>query len=347
VSPLGFTFLGLGAGGVAVGMFHLITHACFKALLFLGAGSVIHGCHGEQDIRRMGGLRGKMPVTFVTYAIGMLALAGLPGLAGFWSKDEILHAAVAWPVSQGPFWLALFGAGLTAFYMTRQVVLVFLGESRAGHETARHGTAPHESPAVMTVPLMVLAVFAVGLGWMGTPWWPGFQHFLGGGGEGAGHAGSAWGVMLVSTLVAGAGLALGWWVYGRRPMRDAEAHDPLELWQPGVFGLLRRRLLVDELYDVTVVRWTRGFGRLCVWVDEMVWGVLVAAVSYLFVGLAWVNRLLDDYLINPAFELGCRRLRDEGGRLARLQDGRVQNSMRALGLAFAVLLLLLTWGCAE
>jgi NADH-quinone oxidoreductase subunit L len=132
ISQLGYMMLGLGVGGVAVGMFHLITHAFFKALLFLGSGSVIHGCHEEQDVRKMGGLKKFMPVTFATYAIGMLALSGFPlFFSGFWSKDEILHAAHGWPVSHIPFYLGCAGALLTAFYMTRQVALVFFGEYRS------------------------------------------------------------------------------------------------------------------------------------------------------------------------------------------------------------------------
>ena len=133
VSQLGYMMLGLGVGGVAVGMFHLITHAFFKALLFLGSGSVIHGCHEEQDVRKMGGLKKFMPVTFATYAIGMLALSGFPlFFSGFWSKDEILHSAHGWPVSHIPFYLGCAGALLTAFYMTRQVALVFFGQYRSG-----------------------------------------------------------------------------------------------------------------------------------------------------------------------------------------------------------------------
>src|SRR2546422_100598 len=163
VSQLGYMMMGLGVGGVAVGMFHLITHAFFKALLFLGAGSVIHGCHEEQDIRRMGGLRKHMPVTFATYAIGMLALSGFPLLfSGFWSKDEILHAAWLWQPSKVPFILCISGAFLTAFYMTWQVYFVFFGESRAGVSPdsgpGQSGdvpdVAPHESPRLMTVPLV-------------------------------------------------------------------------------------------------------------------------------------------------------------------------------------------------
>jgi NADH-quinone oxidoreductase subunit L len=131
VSQLGYMMMGLGVGGVAVGMFHLITHAFFKSLLFMGAGSVIHGCHEEQNIHHMGGLRNRMPITFATYAVGMLALCGFPLLfSGFWSKDAILHAASIWSVSRIPFYLGAIGVLLTAFYMTRQVYYVFFGQPR-------------------------------------------------------------------------------------------------------------------------------------------------------------------------------------------------------------------------
>src|SRR5665213_2951860 len=172
VSQLGYMMAGLGMGGVAVGMFHLITHAFFKALLFLGAGSVIHVSHEVQDIRRMGGLKSDMPVTFVTYAIGMLALSGFPLLfSGFWSKDAILESARHWHTNIGPFYMLVFGALLTAFYMMRQVSYVFFGATRGD----KHA---HESPAVMTVPLAVLAFFAIALGLIGTPAWPWFRGFL-------------------------------------------------------------------------------------------------------------------------------------------------------------------------
>ena len=134
VSQLGYMMMGLGVGGVAVGMFHLITHAFFKALLFLGSGSIIHGCHEEQDIRKMGGVKKYMPVTFATYAVGMMALAGVPFFAGFFSKDEILHAAHGWHASHWPFYLGLVGALLTAFYMTRQMCYVFAGNFRGGEQ---------------------------------------------------------------------------------------------------------------------------------------------------------------------------------------------------------------------
>src|SRR5580692_4948244 len=165
VSQLGYMMAGLGLGGVAVGMFHLITHAFFKALLFMGAGSVIHGCHDEQDIRRMGGLKVEMPFTFLTYLAGMMALSGVPIFAGFWSKDAILESAQIWSISRAPFYMLVLGALLTAFYMTRQVSYVFFGYWRG------HGEA-HESPGVMLFPLVTLAFFAVVLGFLGTPAWP-------------------------------------------------------------------------------------------------------------------------------------------------------------------------------
>src|ERR1019366_8828969 len=141
ISQLGYMMLGLG-----VGMFHLITHAFFKALLFLGSGSVIHGCHEEQDVRKMGGLKKFMPVTFAAYAIGMLALAGFPlFFSGFWSKDEILHSAHGWPVSHIPFYLGCAGALLTAFYMTRQVALVFFGNYRGAVVPSHSGHESHQT----------------------------------------------------------------------------------------------------------------------------------------------------------------------------------------------------------
>src|SRR5216110_2918070 len=156
VSQLGLMMVSLGVGGVAAGIMHLLAHGFFKALLFLGSGSVIHGCHGEQDIRKMGGLRRVMPVTFGTYAIGMMALSGVPlFFSGGWTKEEILHAAARWPASRLPYYLTLMGVILTAIYMTRQIIYVFFGNRRAGSLHA------HESPRVMTMPLIVLALCAI------------------------------------------------------------------------------------------------------------------------------------------------------------------------------------------
>ena len=173
VSQLGLMMVSLGVGGVAAGIMHLLAHGFFKALLFLGSGSVIHGCHEEQDIRKMGGLRGPMPVTFATYAIGMMALSGVPlFFAGAWTKEEILHATSLWPASRVPHFLMLVGVVLTALYMTRQMIYVFFGARR---ESAAHA---HESSPVMTVPLIVLAACVIGLSVLLTPAWPWLHSYL-------------------------------------------------------------------------------------------------------------------------------------------------------------------------
>src|SRR6184192_1765821 len=173
VSQLGLMMVSLGVGGVAAGIMHLLAHGFFKALLFLGSGSVIHGCHGEQDIRKMGGLRRLMPVTFMTYAAGMMALSGVPFFfSGGWTKEEILHATSNWPRSHLPHYLMLIGVILTALYMTRQIIYVFFGNQRAASEHAP------ESPSVMTLPLIVLAVGAIFFSVVLTPAWPWLESYL-------------------------------------------------------------------------------------------------------------------------------------------------------------------------
>jgi NADH-quinone oxidoreductase subunit L len=359
VSQLGFMMLGLGVGGVAVGMFHLITHAFFKALLFLGAGSVIHGCHEEQDIRKMGGVRKYMPVTFAAYAVGMMALSGVPiFFSGFWSKDEILHAAHRWPVSSVPFYLGVFGALLTAFYMTRQMFYVFAGTNRGGSEAhgehAGHAHEPHESPAVMTIPLVILAVFAVVLGFFGTPAWPWFQNYLTGE-----HAASGLGELFrpdilftlsLSTAVVAAGLWLGWRLYGRDPIQPAGEPDVLE--RPDhpvmhdVFTWLKHKLYVDELYEATIIRFNAWCARACSGLDQYCWNSLVMLAGYLVVGLSWVNRAFDEFVINLGFDAGCGGVGLGGRLLSRLQTGRVQDYLRVIGVALAALALFLMWGCS-
>src|SRR6476661_10996691 len=167
VSQLGLMMVSLGVGGVAAGIMHLLAHGFFKALLFLGSGSVIHGLHHEQDIRKMGALRRLMPITFATYAIGMMALSGVPlFFSGGWTKEEILHATAHWPPSQVPYFLLMAGVVLTALYMTRQVIYVFFGPARSGSDHA------HESPGVMRMPLIVLAICTVVFSIVLTPAWP-------------------------------------------------------------------------------------------------------------------------------------------------------------------------------
>jgi len=374
VSQLGFMMLGLGLGGVAVGMFHLITHAFFKALLFLGAGSVIHGCHEEQDVRRMGGLRKFMPVTFATYAIGMMALSGVPiFFSGFWSKDAILHSAHAAHFSHLPFYLCLIGALLTSFYMTRQVVFVFFGECRlhlgkttsseqhtleegdqnagAAHTApmpAAHSALPHESPAVMTLPLIILAVCSVLLGFFGTPAWPWFQGFLTGTPvEFSFKAFAEPGlipILLVSSAVALGGIALGWWLYGRNKEACAEP-DPVASFWPNLFTLWRRKYFVDEAYDWAVVGFTRKWARACDWLDRWVAEGGVQLVSYAVVGWSWIQKAIDDYVVNLGFDKTCRGLSESGGLVTRIQNGRVQRYLRVIGIAVAIAIVLLIWGC--
>src|SRR5213080_4514475 len=173
VSQLGLMMVSLGVGGVAAGIMHLLAHGFFKALLFLGAGSVIHGLHHEQDIRKMGDLRRLMPVTFSTYAIGMMALSGVPFFfSGGWTKEEILHVAAHWPSMRAPYYLMLVGVILTAIYMTRQIIFVFLGNRRAASEHV------HESPGVMTIPLIALATCAILFSVVLTPAWPWLHAYL-------------------------------------------------------------------------------------------------------------------------------------------------------------------------
>ena len=337
VSQLGYMMAGLGLGGIAVGMFHLITHAFFKALLFMGSGSVIHGCHEEQDVRKMGGLKHEMPWTFYTYMAGMLALCGFIPFAGFWSKDGILDAGKGWEVSRWPFYLLVFGALLTAFYMTRQVSYVFFGKWRG------HGHA-HESPRVMTVPLAILGFFAAFLGFIGTPAWPWFQSFLG---SSPAHIqfsalGESGRLMAVSTLVVVLGLALGWLLYGNKSPA-AEEPDALERAVPPVWTLLRNKMYVDELYGATVVAFYGWWARVSDWLDRRVWGGAVTGVTWCFRGLAHLNRLIDLRWVDGGFDKGCEELAGGGGLLSRAQSGRVQTYLRLLALAVAVLALILIW----
>jgi NADH-quinone oxidoreductase subunit L len=360
ISQLGYMMIGVAAGGVAIGVFHLITHAFFKALLFLGAGSVIHGCIEEQDIRYMGGLRKWMPVTFVTYAIGTLALCGFPlFFSGFWSKDGILHAAQGWQVSRGPFYLGAAGALLTAFYMTRQVCYVFFGRRRAAKVTntvPRQGLPveecsladPHESPRVMTVPLGILALFAIVLGWVGTPAWPWLQSFLT-----MQPATLDWQrlaerdfveVLLLSSVLVFAGLWIGWRMYGHKPIENAEDPDPLQTMQPATFRALGEGLYIDRFYDLTFRRGADWIARIFDWIDRWLCTGVLPALSWTAKGLGWIDLSLDRWIVNESFDQGCKSVAGSGRLLSRLQNGRVQTYLRVMGIALATLAVLLLWG---
>jgi NADH-quinone oxidoreductase subunit L len=276
VSQLGYMFVGVGVGAYAAGVYHLVTHAFFKALLFLGAGSVIHALSGEQDLRKMGGLSRKLPVTWYTMLVATVAISGLPPFSGFFSKDEIL--AGAWFAGKPViFLLGLVGSALTAFYMWRLVFLAFLGRSRVDHEAAHH---LHESPPVMTVPLAVLAVLAAGAGVWGLPGEHGsaIGRFLapvlaGGHATEGGHHGPAWGVMAVSVAAGLAGLLVAWEMYLRGRVDLAKVGVP----QSGIHRLLLGKYYVDELYDRVIVQPIFALSRWCA--DAFDAGVIDGAVN--------------------------------------------------------------------
>jgi len=290
VSQLGYMVLAAGVGAFGASVFHLMTHAFFKALLFLGAGSVIHALSGEQDIMKMGGLRRRLPWTHATFLIGTLALAGVPPLAGFFSKDEILWSALTGRGGNLVLWLAgVLTAGLTAFYMTRLYMLTFAGPSRLTHEAEHH---LHESPMVMLLPLILLAIGSAFAGLVGVP------HFLGGdavpnlfehwlepvmpavtgvathGAAGAGEAAaplSEWAAMIVALLASAAGIALGYTMYRNGPLPERPSL--------GV-RLVRGRYFVDEAYDRLIVGPYRFLCRLGAALDARVVDGLVNAVGF-------------------------------------------------------------------
>jgi NADH-quinone oxidoreductase subunit L len=275
VSQLGYMFVGVGVGAYAAGIYHLVTHAFFKALLFLGAGSVIHALGGEQDLRKMGGLWRRLPVTRDTMLIATLAIAGLPPFSGFFSKDEIL--AGAWLSGHRLiFLLGLVGSALTAFYMGRLAFLTFFGPSRVDPHVAHH---VHESPPVMTIPLGILAVLAAGAGVWGVPWADGswVAHFLDpvlkpAAGEAA-HHGPAIGIMAVSVLAALGGLGVAFWMYIRGGADLAKIGVP----QNAVHRVLLDKYYVDELYDALFVRPTVRLAHWCAEAFDL--GVIDAAVN--------------------------------------------------------------------
>ena len=252
ISQLGYMFVGVGVGAYAAGIFHLVTHAFFKALLFLGAGSVIHGLGGEQDLRKMGGIAPRMMTTTVTFLIGAFGLAGVPPLAGFFSKDEIL-ASVFHEHHYFLWVLLIVGAFMTAFYTFRLVFLAFFGAPRMSKEVAHH---IHESPPSMTIPLIILAVATTVAGLaFGIPSSHGtaFARFLAPVlplGEGEHGAGIAFTLLLLSAVVAIAGVTLAWYVYGRSPVRAASIGVP----RNPLHKLLLEKYYVDEIYDFLFVR---------------------------------------------------------------------------------------------
>ena len=314
ISQLGYTFLAVGSGAYVAALFHVVTHAFFKALLFLGAGSVIHGMHDEQDMRRMGALRKVMPITAAAFIVGWLAIAGVPPFAGFWSKDEIL--AFAYDESPALWVLGLFTALLTAFYMSRQVFLVFFGEARWNDplpgedpEEPREEIHPHESPWTMTLPLIVLAGLAAVAGFINLPFTDDsqvFEHWMEPVVEvGEAHlslSGGAQWALAVGSVVAGLiGIALAWAIYLRKRIRPVEPEILAHAWY------------IDE----TIARTVDGPGEAA------------------FEGTATFDRVVIDGAVNGTGSL----IRGLGERLRVVQSGYVRSYALAVALGAVALMI--------
>ena len=357
ISQLGYMFLAAGVGAFAAGAFHLMTHAFFKALLFLGSGSVIHGMNDEQDMRQMGGLKLYMPVTFVTMLIGALAIAGIPPLSGFFSKDEILyrtflHNKVLWG-------LAVVTAAMTAFYMFRLIGMTFFGAYRGpawehggdggetpgdgGHDDAHAWHGPHESSRLMTVPLVMLAVGAIAAGFFGIPaaLWPNVNliepflepSFTAGAAEHAAEAAhlsrtAELGLMALSVLIAAGGIFVAYRLYVKRP---ASAAQLAQTWA-GTHRVLTHKYYVDELYDATVVRGTMGSARGLWTVDKRVVDGAVNGTGWTTIAASWISHVLDKYVVDGIINLVAWVVGEASYKLRRAQTGLIQN------YAFATLL---------
>ncbi|WP_163099498.1 NADH-quinone oxidoreductase subunit L [Peribacillus alkalitolerans] len=284
VSQLGYMMLALGSAGYVAGVFHLMTHAFFKALLFLAAGSVIHAVH-TQNIDEMGGLWKKLRITGPLFLIGTLAISGVPLFSGFFSKDEILIAAWAHG-NYALFWLALAAAFLTAFYMFRLFFMVFAGVSRGDTSQV------HESPSIMTIPMLVLGVLAIISGYVNTPW---FGTFLGDwlteGNHALGHGhieGPAW-IMIAATLISLAGILLAYMIYGKRSMSS----DWLGGEGSTVYSILSNKYFVDELYNVTIVPVTKGISFLLSFIDKFLVEGIMNTVTISVKGLGKIGSKLQ------------------------------------------------------
>lgn len=306
ISQLGYMFIACGAAVFAAGIFHLMTHAFFKSLLFLAAGSVMHALRGELDIQKMGGLRNKLKITYWTFLVGALAISGFPFLSGFFSKDAILVGAYEGPLAKTWIYLlATVTAGLTSFYMFRAVFLAFHGESRLEPETARH---VHESPGTMTRPLIALAFFSVVAGYVSWPkalggdeW---FHHYLApvfGPAEEVLRATAAHEsshllgpgvIMLISTVVALGGIAVAFWFYLKRTELPAQLATRFR----GLYQLLINKYYVDEFYHWLVVRPLSGGSERLLWqkVDaKTIDGFMVDGTAAVTARLGGVLRLIQ------------------------------------------------------
>ena len=325
ISQLGYMMLGLGVLGYTAGVFHLMTHAFFKALLFLGAGSVIHAMN-TNDIKQMGGLAKVMPATYVTMLVGGLALAGVPPFAGFWSKDEILLEA--FHHDRTLFYLGAAGAFVTAFYVFRMIFYTFTGSLRS------HEAHPHESPKVMTIPLIILAAFSGVIGLVGAPWpvvgnaFHRFVHF-----EGAEGAPFDLNFAAISTAIAGAGILAAAVVYRWRWVSSAMLRRTLA----PLYAVLVHKYWWDEFYVFTVVRPVVWVARQLRTFDIYVIDGAVNAVGIIFVWLSRLYRVFDLYVVDGAVNLVGWLARATGGALRHVQTGRAQNYLLVLALGVIVL----------
>ena len=319
VSQLGYMFLGCGIGAYTAAIFHLMTHAFFKALLFLTAGSVIHALSGEQDIRKMGGLSAKIPWTYRLFLVGTIAIAGIPPLAGFWSKDEILAHAF----TQQHYLLyaiAAIGALLTSFYMFRLIYLTFFGTSRMDHHTEEH---VHESPMVMVGPLMALGVLSIIGGFLGFPPEHGWIHqFLapvaGAGGEHDASTGLVLMLMMIATGIA----LLGWGFAHYFYSVNVSAPDRLAAKFQAAYRILLNKYYVDELYDLLWVEPTKKLGFLSDWFDRNVIDGLVHGVARLADLAAAGSTWAEKYII-----YGGLNVIGYGNHLAARQWRQLQSGM--------------------
>ncbi len=379
VSQLGFMFVAMGVGAYAAGIFHLFTHAFFKACLFLGSGSVIHALHHEQDMRHMGGLKKYMPITFWTFMISTLAIAGMPPFAGFFSKDEILWKAWSSPYGAGWIWaLGSLTAGITAFYMFRQVFMVFFGEYRGGHGGHGHDDAhgghghgahhPHESPLTMTGPLMVLALGAVLVGFLNVP-----------GALGGNHAFETWLAPVLDPAHAA-------------PAHDAHAahgavaklehaaedtlhhveHDPFEYilmafsvliagggiflawlvylrksidparfseaWAGVPYRTVLNKYYVDEIYEATVVRGTLGLSRFLSTFDRVIVDGLVNGVATVTRWVAQAEGAFDRYVVDGFVNLVGSVTMWFGSRAREVQTGHIYSYLYAIVIGVVVIM---------
>ncbi len=317
ISQLGYMFLAVGVGAFAAGIFHLVTHAFFKALLFLSAGSVIHAMGGEQDAMKMGGLRKYIPATFVTAFIATLAISGMPGFSGFFSKDEILWYAFSSPHGSPILWLiGAITAGMTAFYMFRWLFLIFYGEERMDEETKHH---IHESPYTMLIPLFVLAALSVVGGFIGIPEALGgknyLHHFLEPITEYAykveGHHYPhflEYALMLISTGMAFAGFLAAYWCYIKDPSLPVRFVEKYRQ----IYTLVYNKYFVDEIYNLSFVK-----------------GVL---------GTAFSSKKFDEVVVDGAVNGTGKSIYLFGSLLSRIQTGYIYHNIWGIVIGLLILL---------